>query len=624
MGEMVKQTKHDEQLGCLLAIDGNREALRQLQQKYNAGLVSPFIGAGMSVPFGFPLWDQMLRQIAEDVGLIKNASFIKHFPENLPRAASFLIKEASANHYQKSLRRIFASDTIAKDHGSTSKSICRILEMWNQRGPVFTTNFDPVIELHMERMGITFANNTATSINGISVKSVVKAIDHREFQLVKLHGDVDVQTGRIDSETAYNMAYNKDDGYLLAVFRKLIFARTLLFLGCGLKDKTADVLKAEFNANAEVAFEHFAIAECNRSGTPAKRFGKYLANRGVTPLWIPPNRFDLIESLLEGLRTNIFRSRSHSAAIDIFVAARRSSVGQEQGPLASCPTFVRALGFEKQIPASKIIRRARQSAYVVCDSSSGRIREKLATLQQYVEKKNVQVVVVIGNELRPTGTMTGECTQLARDVLFLAKSQSQPIGRIPVLVRPEISDRLGLNADFNCVSIERLVKVDARLSEHPGWNVFLLDKSLDDNGTIQVDTDARVSLVELLRETYPDVTRLQEKKVTWRETPKDKFGKFRPLTFEVQFDGQDWHLSTWPPLSIPNRRVNHSGVISPSESPYEFSWNEQRIKIQCCSIGDQLDVKILTQTKNKFMQCIYGAKSCERSVRVVHCDKSQC
>ena len=73
------EESNSEQLRSLLAIDGNRESLIKLQHQYNAGLVSPFIGAGMSAPFGFPLWDAMLKKIAEDVGLTGNPKFLSFF-----------------------------------------------------------------------------------------------------------------------------------------------------------------------------------------------------------------------------------------------------------------------------------------------------------------------------------------------------------------------------------------------------------------------------------------------------------------------------------------------------------------------------------------------------------------
>ena len=70
----------DEALTILGNIGPNRQNLKILDDC--RGRLVPFVGAGLSIPFGYPSWDRLLEDLATNVGLqnevklhLENAAF---------------------------------------------------------------------------------------------------------------------------------------------------------------------------------------------------------------------------------------------------------------------------------------------------------------------------------------------------------------------------------------------------------------------------------------------------------------------------------------------------------------------------------------------------------------------
>ena len=103
----------------------------------------PFVGAGLSIPLGYPSWNDLLQNFAASVGLgveVKALLAELKFEE----AAELIAKTASVNYLDDSLRSVFDHSTL-HNHNVDAWGAVRHLPKFARNG-VLTTNFDRVLE----------------------------------------------------------------------------------------------------------------------------------------------------------------------------------------------------------------------------------------------------------------------------------------------------------------------------------------------------------------------------------------------------------------------------------------------------------------------------------------------
>jgi len=194
-------------------------------------VVIPFIGAGFSKNFEYPLWREFLDNQAD----------IHHLPEigianknhEYERAASLLEKHLGES-MEYTLMQSFG-DHIYKAYSYDGELdyLPRIF-----RNLILTTNFDEVIEMlyakvnseHIEKL-------TPRTLQDVKLSN--KRIACGEPTIIKLHGDVALREFVL-TEQAYNDVYGKnvlDIRLPLPSFlRDVLLSRVILFLGCSLED----------------------------------------------------------------------------------------------------------------------------------------------------------------------------------------------------------------------------------------------------------------------------------------------------------------------------------------------------------------------------------------------------
>src|SRR5215213_8276003 len=125
-------------------IEDNADNIRQLieQLKTPIGII-PFVGAGLSIPFGFPGWSTFLTAQAKRAG----ADIEENIKQRLNRgeyedAAEDLLKARGYLAFHDAIENTFA---VHKLPGKELKGAVSYLPDL-AAGPVITTNFDPVLE----------------------------------------------------------------------------------------------------------------------------------------------------------------------------------------------------------------------------------------------------------------------------------------------------------------------------------------------------------------------------------------------------------------------------------------------------------------------------------------------
>ena len=270
----------------------NGDYLDDLEERLtrtNAIPLVPFVGAGLSVPMGFPAWGRFLAGLAAECGKSGEVAALLEDGRY----------EEAAETAEAGLGATIFKRRVAHTYGERKAESCTLAgavlalpELGD--GAVVTTNFDRVLERVFRESGAEFDR----VVWGSQVDSIRQAIaDNRHF-LLKIHGDAEEQSGRVLTRPEYEKHYGSaDPGELGAQVGRIFQGRTLLFVGCSLGvDRTMDVL---FQVLKQASgLQHFAIVPKPASDEEFFAKQKLLSDRGILPVWYPDGRYELIEPLL--------------------------------------------------------------------------------------------------------------------------------------------------------------------------------------------------------------------------------------------------------------------------------------------------------------------------------------
>ena len=141
-------------LQLLGSIPANAITLPKLvEQLQTRNLVIPFVGAGMSVPFGYPQWGEFLLKTAELVGKADIESVKEHLGAGrYEEAAELLIIALEQRCFNDQMESYFG-DEVRKSK-ILSGAILQLPRLGS--GPVITTNFDGLLEEAFRSQGHPF------------------------------------------------------------------------------------------------------------------------------------------------------------------------------------------------------------------------------------------------------------------------------------------------------------------------------------------------------------------------------------------------------------------------------------------------------------------------------------
>lgn len=321
--------------------------LREHLQSPNRAI--PFVGAGVSTPFGCPGWGAFLRGLADRLAQRPRVDELLA-AQDYEGAAELLARTHGMSGFQQDVERAFGSHLGAN---ARLDGVLALLPHLSS-GPVVTTNFDLLIERAFEQAGRPIEVRT-----GLSLDKTLRQIALNKSFLLKIHGSADDRVGRVFTQPEYERLYGprgtmpaRPPPWLPFLLKRLFEASTpLLFLGCSLvKDRTLDVLAHAHRQSGE-SLVHFAfLARPDDAATLAQRL-TFLGTLGIEAIWYPSGRHELIEAtlrdLLEPARPHIARVRPESEAqarsearieaLSAFVVGRDAELGRLDQVLAAAP-----------------------------------------------------------------------------------------------------------------------------------------------------------------------------------------------------------------------------------------------------------------------------------------------
>lgn len=277
----------------ILDLYDNKGRFNRLKESYKKGAIIPFIGAGMSMPSGYPSWTTFLWKLLKETrvtdvqlkdllnqGLYEEAAQL--FADNMP-----------ANSFDEAIENTFEHDY------ELDGSILFLPHVFNTS--IITTNFDNVLKRCYDNNSQSFSE----ILLGKDADQLPKLLGEGKKVLVKLHGNANSQKGRVLTFSEYQKNYG-DEPVLKDVI-EAICTKSLLFIGCSLSvDRTIKSMKDITSSKGHNKIpRHYCFLSLNESDDRLARRDQ-LAEANIFPIFYPAtdDHNECIEALLQKLLDN--------------------------------------------------------------------------------------------------------------------------------------------------------------------------------------------------------------------------------------------------------------------------------------------------------------------------------
>ena len=230
-----------------------RHYVSELQEN-NAAI---FAGAGMSKSAGYVSWPELLREIAEEVGLNVDKE------HDLISLAQFHVNEKGGNP-AGIIRKILTEFSQHAEATINHEILARlpIATYW-------TTNYDKLIEQGLiKAFKIVDIKHNAEQLTWNKPK--------RDVVVYKMHGDIDDPTNAILTKHQYENYYRTHEDFITTLSSDLI-SKTFLFIGFSFTDPNLDYVLSRLNTgNAKHNRDHYCfIRKQNKADFPDEELYKY-------------------------------------------------------------------------------------------------------------------------------------------------------------------------------------------------------------------------------------------------------------------------------------------------------------------------------------------------------------
>src|SRR5260370_20071028 len=177
---------------------GNLDDLKERLTAPHAIPLVPFVGAGLSMPMGFPSWGAFLTELAAECG--KSAEIAA-----LLTADKY---EEAAEAVEQGLGPAIFNKRVAHTLCDRKSNECglkgAILVLPDLAGgAIITSNFDRVLERVFSEAGAPFEHIAS----GSQVDSMRRAMVENKPFLLKIHGDAQERSRRVLTRSAYDIHY---------------------------------------------------------------------------------------------------------------------------------------------------------------------------------------------------------------------------------------------------------------------------------------------------------------------------------------------------------------------------------------------------------------------------------
>lgn len=196
-----------------------KQFLREYIKAIRDGNAAVFAGAGLSRPSGFVVWKELLRPLAEDIGLNIDDEY------DLTAVAQY-VRNKSGNRaaINSTILEAYGKD-VARNENVSILTRLPIYTYW-------TTNYDHLIE-----EGLHDANRSSDV--KIDYKQLSNTKRDRDAVVYKMHGDVEHAADAVLTKDDYAQ-YERNYPFFRSVLQGDLISKTFVFIGFSFEDPNLD------------------------------------------------------------------------------------------------------------------------------------------------------------------------------------------------------------------------------------------------------------------------------------------------------------------------------------------------------------------------------------------------
>ena len=274
----------------------NTVVYKEILAQLKINRLTPVIGAGLSVWAGYPLWGNLIRDLADGTNC-EDKIYDYLLNGEYEKAASLLEEEYGRNCLVDVLTRVFSPEKL--DESKRPKYQKLLPKLF--KGPFVTTNFDVSLE---KLLNNPFVVDPQYEFH--REETLRKLVTFKQF-LIKLQGTMDDPRHIIFTKESYDSAYGEDEydpdetKPLLQQLKTIFHSSPPLFLGCNLgsNDRLSRVFEKCIRENG------FALLEMPGTNEEFKKRRREMDKMGIKVIWHPKGRYDAVEVLIRQLATDI-------------------------------------------------------------------------------------------------------------------------------------------------------------------------------------------------------------------------------------------------------------------------------------------------------------------------------
>lgn len=265
----------------------NQANFRSLVEIFNRSVVIPFLGAGISMPSGYPSWPDFIEKVRENSKIPADQIKALRDKGQYEEAMEVLFKDIGKHQFNHLVDGNFNFEP------ECAGPIQEFPHFFS--GSIVTTNIDRLIWRTYEGCGLKFDE----ILEGPNAENLNYHLYRKKRVLVHLHGRAYSPKNRILTKTEYDQSYG-NEGKLGTVIEKLTH-QSLLFIGCSLTiDRTLEaMIEIHHKRGDEVFPQHFAFLPIKENEDMKER-QKFLASANIRPIWYEDGDEEFHNKAIEG------------------------------------------------------------------------------------------------------------------------------------------------------------------------------------------------------------------------------------------------------------------------------------------------------------------------------------